>query len=106
MRYELTLADGRWVTGVFPNLEVHQPRLLYHRHFMLSEKVAGPAGAPWICDWPLSYAAHLAARHSATDVRLTFIRHNLPLPADVLGGMRLDDERLYEEVEIFPVNRR
>ena len=37
VRYELELADGKQVSGVIPNLEEEQPRLLYHRHFMLTE---------------------------------------------------------------------
>lgn len=38
VRYRLEFDDGRApVTGVFPNLQEEWPRLLYHRHFMLSE---------------------------------------------------------------------
>ena len=37
VRYELTRADGSQVTGTFPDRQVHRPRLLYHRYFMLSE---------------------------------------------------------------------
>src|SRR6478736_9127075 len=36
--YTVEFADGRpAVTGRFPNLREERPRLLYHRHFMLSE---------------------------------------------------------------------
>jgi hypothetical protein len=38
VRYKLEFADGREaVEGVFPNLATEQPRLLYHRHFMMAE---------------------------------------------------------------------
>ncbi len=39
VEYELTFADGSTRSGQFPNLAEHQPRLLYHRHFMLSETI-------------------------------------------------------------------
>lgn len=37
VRYELELPGGKQLAGVIPNLEEEQPRLLYHRHFMLTE---------------------------------------------------------------------
>ena len=38
VHYKVEFADGRQpVEGVFPNLKEEQPRLFYHRHFMLSE---------------------------------------------------------------------
>jgi hypothetical protein len=37
-RYEFEFTDGRALkSGEFPNKKEHWPRLLYHRHFMLSE---------------------------------------------------------------------
>jgi len=41
VRYKIEFADGREpVVGVFPNLATEWPRLLYHRHFMLSEELS------------------------------------------------------------------
>jgi hypothetical protein len=41
VRYKVEFADGRPpVEGAFPNLATQQPRLLYHRHFMLSEALS------------------------------------------------------------------
>ncbi len=38
VQYKVEFADGRApVEGVFPSLKDHQPRLMYHRHFMLAE---------------------------------------------------------------------
>jgi len=38
VRYKVEFADGRQpVVGTFPDLKTQQPRLLYHRHFMLAE---------------------------------------------------------------------
>jgi len=40
VHYKVEFADGRPpVEGVFPNLKEEQPRLFYHRHFMLSEEL-------------------------------------------------------------------
>jgi hypothetical protein len=39
--YQVEFADGRSpVKGRFPNLATERPRLLYHRHFMLSEALS------------------------------------------------------------------
>lgn len=38
VRWKVEFADGRpAVEGRFPDLKEHRPRLLYHRHFMISE---------------------------------------------------------------------
>jgi hypothetical protein len=46
VQYELTFADGRQEKGQFPDLKQHWPRLLYHRHFMLSEMLYQVSGIP------------------------------------------------------------
>ncbi len=108
VRYELELADGGSRKGTFPDRGEHRPRLLYHRHFMLSEFVmalSGPADPR--LEWekqPLSegqrvyarsYARHLLGKHQANRVTLYFVEHLIPSPEEVLGGMKLDDPRLY-----------
>src|SRR5262245_32283171 len=40
VEYQVDFDDGRpSIAGTFPNLKEHRPRLLYHRHFMLSEQL-------------------------------------------------------------------
>ena len=39
VRYEVDTADGETVKGQFPDRDKIWPRLLYHRHFMISETV-------------------------------------------------------------------
>jgi hypothetical protein len=46
VQYELEFADGRIEQGQFPDLQQHWPRLLYHRHFMLSETIYQATGMP------------------------------------------------------------
>src|SRR5258708_28220683 len=41
VRYHLEFSDGSKRDGQFPNLDEERPRLLYHRYFMLSEKLFG-----------------------------------------------------------------
>ncbi len=110
IRYDLELADGSRIRGSFPSLKEHWPRLLYHRHFMLSEFVNslpadGPPDprVPWE-QQPLSaaekayvgsYADHLLNELHGERVTLDLVEHAIPAPADVLKGMKLDDPRLY-----------
>lgn len=47
VRYKIEFADGREpLVGVFPNLATEKPRLLYHRHFMLSEALSNRFAPP------------------------------------------------------------
>lgn len=101
IRYEARLADGTTVTGEFPNKSEHRPRLLYHRHFMLTEFVNALGSSEATEDvadrYVRSYAHHLMVEHDADEVDLYLRRHLIPLPQDVAEGMALDDPSLYEE---------
>src|SRR5262245_60353780 len=41
VEYDLELSDGSHLTGRFPERTQQQPRLRYHRHFMLAEQLSG-----------------------------------------------------------------
>lgn len=98
IRYEIELGDGEQIEGIFPNLEEHQPRLLYHRHFMMSEFLTvGPRASEGRRAYLRSYAEHLLHKYDAEKVTLYFITHELPGPLQVNDGMRLDDPSLYQE---------
>jgi hypothetical protein len=120
IRYELRMPDGSKRSETFPNLERHWPRLLYHRHFMLSETIYGIASplmdAPSAATMPpderaafqrqqrqaellkQGVANYLLKQYPEADrVRLFTRIHTLPSPADVLGGRPLDDPDLYQE---------
>lgn len=113
VRYELKLADGSNKEGVFPNLKEQWPRLLYHRHFMLSEFVNSsyvPPEAPAEAQtqfkaYAKSYAQHLLDAHQAEQVTLYLRRHLIATPADVRQGMKLDNSRLYEELPLGTYTR-
>lgn len=110
IRYDVERADGSHVKGIFPDRNVHWPRLYYHRHFMLSEFVHSlPPDAnldpriPWERraisaaerTYVRSYADHLLAANDGRSVSLELVEHLIPEPEDVLRGMKLDDKRLY-----------
>ena len=96
IRWTMELADGSTRTGVIPDRDADRPRLLYHRRFMISEKIAAlvpPDGAPEEArrqsrgDWqPLAMdvAGHLLERHGGTRVTLQLVEHYLPTPEEVM----------------------
>lgn len=85
-------ADGTTTENVFPRREI-KPRLLYHRYFMLSERVQDVGDE---ANWFRMYARHLADQYDAERVTLSRVVHRLPTPEDVIAGKRLDDEEFYE----------
>ncbi|MFM9961249.1 MAG: hypothetical protein ACKV2Q_08480 [Planctomycetaceae bacterium] len=101
VRYELHFEDGRIEQGLFPNVQQQQPRLRYHRHFMLSEflnNLAIDDSRRELFDAVTrSYADHLRHEHHAAEVTLTLRRHYVPSPEHVLSGKRLNDRSLFAE---------
>lgn len=110
LRYELTLPDGKQVTGSIPNRKVNRPRLFYHRHFMLTEflnmlreqaEIPGEAqeqARQVFENYSQSYASHLLAEHGAERVTIHLVRHLIPYPQDVIAGRQLSDPSLYQEL--------
>jgi hypothetical protein len=108
VRFELELEDGSPVKGTIPDRAEHWPRLLYHRHFMLSEFVLSQGGpvdprltweqqplSPAQRAYARSYARHLLDRHEARRVTLYLVEHAIPFPDQVLKGIKLDDPVFY-----------
>ena len=122
VRYEITGLDGVKLTGEFPNLREHQPRLLYHRHFMLSEflnrlesdipnfpndyqptsqEVAVRNGRLAMRNRLVeSFARHLLQEHQGKSVHLYLRRHLIPMPGLVAAGIPLSDPRFFEELDL------
>ncbi|GAB5441943.1 MAG: hypothetical protein Fues2KO_22920 [Fuerstiella sp.] len=93
--WTVTLADGSTKSGQFPNRDI-QPRLLYHRYFMLSE-VLGNADPDLQHSIAEAFARCLCRQHDAVRVALSTVRHDLPSMERVRAGGSLDDPDLYEE---------
>ena len=121
IRYEITTKDGEIVKGQLPKRGQHWPRLLYHRHFMISEMIF-TLTAPTLDVPPMqvlseqdrqalqdqralsgelqrSIARYLFRQQAeAQRIRLFTVIHGMPSPSDVMRGMQLDDPMLYQDV--------
>lgn len=102
LAYVAEREDGTIVRGRIPDRST-QPRLLYHRYFMLTEHMSD---APEEVErlWHESYANHILREQGASRVTLIQQTHNLPTMERVQNGGRLDDLESYEDRElgVFP----
>lgn len=97
--YTLEFADGRSESGRLPNRGI-EPRLLYHRHFMLTEQMQvfnDDIDAQLQEKWCRTYALALGRKYGAAKVTLSKVRHRVPTMERVRGGGKLDDSDLYTE---------
>ncbi len=102
LAYVAERADGSVVRGRIPD-RATQPRLLYHRYFMLSERMSeAPEGLEPL--WHRSYAERIARDQGAVRVTLIEQKHNLSTMERIRDGGRLEDPEGYEERElgVFP----
>jgi hypothetical protein len=119
VRYEIQLKSGGEIKGHFPDTEEQFPRLLYHRMFMISEtafnlaepvRQSAPPGTlseleKLEFDKQLaasdalakSIARRLLAEYDGQRVRLFLRTHEIPFPADILAGQKLNDPILFHE---------
>lgn len=97
--YRVTRRAGDVVEGVLPDPLRDRPRLLYHRRFMVSEKIAAlvpPADAPPEIrlqakrrEWGplvLGVARQVLREQDGVQVTLRLVEHPLPGPTDILEG--------------------
>ena len=103
IRWTMVTAGGRTLKGVVPDAETDWPRLLYHRRFMIPEKIAAlvpPPLAPAEIrreatrDWqPFAedIATHLLTKHSGQEVTLELVEHYLPDTFELKEGRGGDD---------------
>ncbi len=117
MECRLTLPDQQQVSLMFPDKHKQWPRLLYHRHFMLSEFLHQlhwpPVDAELVAndgqlarDWQSqrqvfeqvrsSYSQHVAAKFGAQSVAIERVEHRLPSDDEVFRQrLPLDSPTLY-----------
>jgi hypothetical protein len=120
MRCRLGYGAGREAEErIYPNLHTERPRLLYHRHFMLSESLHSryvprtpppqlASDAEQLQRWRAarqqyerlrdSFVTHLKASTAAREVTITRVEHRPPTPFEFLGGLRLDDRTLFADL--------
>lgn len=87
--------DGTEVRGRIPNFDI-KPRLLYHRHFMLTEFLN------FVPDdlresWHRMYARHVCRKFEAEQVSLSRVTHFLPSMEMVREGTTLANPESYAE---------
>jgi hypothetical protein len=98
LSYTLRHADGSVETGRLPNRDI-QPRLLYHRYFMLTEFLGNSDPAEQSL-WHRAYARALCRQSGAQRVSLSRVFHDLPLAERILAGGTLDDPEFFTEEAI------
>ena len=103
IRWTMLTARGNTLKGVIPDAKTDWPRLLYHRRFMIPEKIAAlvpPPLAPAEIrreathDWqPFAedIATHLLMKHSGQEVTLELVEHYLPDTFELKEGRAGDD---------------
>jgi hypothetical protein len=96
--YVLEMPDGSLQTGRIPNRQIH-PRLLYHRHFMLTECLASDDWSPEVhAELVRAMASELCREHGARRITLSRVGHRLPTMEEfVRAGGTLDDPARYTE---------
>ncbi|MCA9084046.1 MAG: hypothetical protein KDA81_08325 [Planctomycetaceae bacterium] len=93
--WAVTTKSGETVSGRFPNFDI-KPRLLYHRHFMLSEFL-GNNSPEMQAVIVKGFARNLCREYDGVQVSLSTVRHELSTMERVRAGGKLTDGDLYEE---------
>lgn len=98
IRWSMRMPDGSTLSGLLPDPAADRPRLLYHRRFMIAEKISGMVPGP---DAPVEVrreakprwqplvtgvAGQLLRRHGGAEVELTMVEYELPTPEDSIAG--------------------
>ncbi len=98
MTFEIQREDGSLERGRIPDRSI-QPRLLYHRHLLLTEHI-GIAAPEQEENWYLSYAQHLCRKYRAPRIHLKRLTH-FPTPMELVrNGVRLDNRASYDERDL------
>ena len=95
LSFEAERSDGSVVRGRIPD-RATQPRLLYHRYFMLTEHMSR-APEELRDQWHDSYAQHIGHVYGASRVKLIQQTHLLSSVERIRQGRRLDDPESYED---------
>ncbi len=102
MRAEIVSADGQRREEDYPDLKRQWPRLLYHRHFMLTSRLSREPDHPMVQAFAKSYARHIATRESAREVSVFRLVHALPTIEQVRTGAILARKTLIKSSSTVP----
>ena len=98
VHYVVTYKDGKTERGLFPHRGIW-PRLLYHRHLMLSENLAAMEGERRE-RMARDFAYQVCKSHGAERVTLSLVRHDIAMRERIIAGGSLFDEDLYQEIPL------
>ena len=99
MQAAITDPQGNRQEVMYPDLRQQWPRLLYHRHFMLTEYLNfhDYNVQVQLCE---SYQAHLRQKHQVEEVTITKVEHLLPSEFHILEGGSLEHPELWVEIPL------
>lgn len=97
VRYVVERPDGQTIEGKIPNRQIF-PRLLYHRHFMLTESLASSEDNERVNQLLVrALARQLCRENGGAAITMSRVTHLLPTMEWIRAGERIDDPSLYEE---------
>lgn len=107
LRYSAQLPDGSFTTGQIPDAERQQPRLFYHRHFMLTEFLGAlpPESEELRDSIAESYGFKIAEQLDARSLELSLVTHRIVPHERILAGGRIDDAESYDVVPLMVIER-
>lgn len=107
VRYVAAFPDGHSEVGQIPDRDTQQPRLFYHRHFMLTEFLGSlPTESNQLRDAIAeSYGFKIAEELGATELELSLVTHNLIAHERILAGGSIDDIETYETTPLMVIER-
>ncbi|MGE3408771.1 MAG: hypothetical protein AB7I37_18275 [Pirellulales bacterium] len=99
VRYVVDRPDGTQVQGQIPDKRTMRPRLLYHRHFMLTEFLGNSDSMdPALRQLHTrALARQICQSHGGQSVSLSKVVHQLPDMEWRKAGLSLEDPQLYVE---------
>jgi hypothetical protein len=90
-------ATGTIRHGVIPDKQLHRPRLLYHRYFMLTEYLGSlDETDPHRQDVVNSFARQLLREYQLQEIELKLVRHRPSRRQEILIGADLQASQTYE----------
>lgn len=97
--------NRRW--GRIPDRSSMQPRLLYHRYFMLTEFLGSiDSTDPIRANVLDTYAQQLLRSHNGVSIELKMVTHQLLRPEAVSAGSKIDDPDTYDIESLGTFHRK
>lgn len=98
IEFTVRTKDGQEKWGRLPDRNVHNPRLLYHRHFMLAEFYGAipPHQKDLRMAVATAYAQQILKEENGESVELSLVTHELSSRQEILAGKAPTDPKKYQ----------